>query len=77
MLEKLRPAGNLDQRRAGSAEISGHTANIRKCWVGAINSTVAQRVLVEIIESWNSLGWKNLKVHPVLTVPAKVKNVTH
>lgn len=38
----LRPAGNLDQRRAGSAEISGHIANIRKCWVGAVDRIVTE-----------------------------------
>lgn len=50
MLEKqlLRPAGNLDERKADSAEISGHIANIRKCWVGAVNRIVAQRMLVKI-----------------------------
>lgn len=49
MREKtLRPAGNLDQRRAGSAEISGHIANVRKCWVRAVNRIVTQRMLVKI-----------------------------
>lgn len=44
----MRPAGNLDQRRAGSAEISGHIANIRKYWVGAVNRIVAHGMLVKI-----------------------------
>jgi len=46
--KKLRPAGNLDQRRTGSAEISGHIANIRKCWAEAVNRIMAQRMLVKI-----------------------------